>query len=56
MKSTKNMLTYYSIKANFNEKFTKLEARMLKGDKEALKEYDDLLADYKKFGQEYLSI
>lgn len=56
MKSTKNMLTYYSIKANFNEKFKKLEARILKGDREALKEYDNLLVDYKKFTNEYLSI
>ena len=30
MKSTKNMLTYYKIKSNFNKKFDELEAEMKK--------------------------
>ena len=51
MKSTKNMLTYYKIKSNFNKKFDELEAEMLKGVQGSKEKYDKLLSEYKKFTQ-----
>lgn len=54
MKSTKNMLTYYKIKCNFNKKFDELEAEMLKGVPGSKEEYDKLLVEYKKFTNDYL--